>query len=285
MQLRPYQNNALDDVFQFFLDGHTGNPVVAMPTGTGKGPLQAAFCDVVLTAWPEQRILMLVPTKELIVQNVDKIRRFNAHLKVGICSASMNSYQINKSITVGTIGTVIGRLGEDAETDFYVPPKIDVVLVDECHLISDDESTQYRVLFETLKKRNPKIRIIGLSATPYRMKVGHIIDGGLFDAICHDATTRDAFNSFIDEGYLVPLIPQETDVQLDTDKVKLQSGEFQLKDLQAAVNKCEITTAAIQETLVKAADRDHILIFATGIAHAEEIADTCLLYTSPSPRD
>lgn len=39
MKLRDYQEAAVSSIFEYFGDGATGNPIVAMPTGTGK------FCD------------------------------------------------------------------------------------------------------------------------------------------------------------------------------------------------------------------------------------------------
>src|SRR5690606_2703188 len=141
--------------------------------------------------------------------------------------------------------------------------------VDECHLVSDNEATQYRKLFDYLLECNPDTKFIGLSATPYRLGVGHIVDGGLFTDVCFDSTTLEAFNWFIEQGYLLPLIPRPTKTVLDTEGVKKQGGEFQAKDLQRATNKAEITSAAVAEALDLATDRSHCLWFSTGIEHAE----------------
>lgn len=266
-QPREYQGWATDAFFAFFTSGNDGNPVIAMPTGTGKSVVIAALCSTILRAWPSQRILMLAPTKELVEQNAEKLRSMWPAAPLGICSASLNKYETASPITFGTIGTVINRREELATKD----KPIHLVFVDECHLVSDNESTQYRKLFDYLLECNPDCKFIGLSATPYRLGVGHIIDGGLFTDVCFDSTTLDAFNWFIEQGYLLPVIPRPTKTVLDTEGVKMQAREFQAKDLQRAVNKTEITTEAVAEALDLAADRSHCLWFSTGIDHAEAI--------------
>lgn len=266
-QPRDYQGWATDAFYAFFQQGNAGNPVIAMPTGTGKSVVIAGLCTTILTSWPQQRILMLAPSKELVVQNAEKLRSIWPAAPLGICSASLNQYDTAAPITFGTIGTVINRREKLATKD----KPINLVFVDECHLVSDKESTQYRRLFDYLLECNPNTRFIGLSATPYRLGVGHIIDGGLFTDVCFDSTTLEAFNWFIEQGYLLPVIPRPTQTVLDTDNVKTQGGEFQAKDLQRQVNKAEITSAAVLEALDLAADRAHCLWFSTGIEHAEAI--------------
>lgn len=262
-QPRDYQDWASAAFFGYYQNGHDGHPVIAMPTGTGKSVVIAALCTTILTQWTGQRILMLAPTKELVEQNAEKMRAMWPGAPLGICSASLNRYDVAHPLLFGTIGTVINRKKD-------IGPR-DLVFVDECHLVSDKESTQYRAYFDYLLELNPNTKFIGLSATPYRLGVGHITDGGLFTDVCFDSTTLEAFNWFIEQGYLVPLIPRPTKTKLDTEGVKKQGGEFQAKDLQRAVNKAEITSAAVIEALDLAADRSHCLWFATGIEHAEAI--------------
>lgn len=262
-QPREYQDWASTAFFGYYQNGHDGHPVIAMPTGTGKSVVISALTSTILTTWPTQRILMLAPTKELVEQNAEKLRAMWPASPLGICSASLNRYDTAHAIIFGTVGTVINRK-ED------IGPR-DIVFVDECHLVSDKDETQYRKLFDYLLELNPNTKFVGLSATPYRLGLGHIVDGGLFTDVCFDSTTLDAFNWFIEQGYLLPLVPRPTKTRLDTEGVKKQGGDFQAKDLQRKVNKAEITSAAVIETLDLAADRSHLLWFSTGIEHAEAI--------------
>lgn len=267
LQPRDYQDWATNSFYAFFEGGNDGNPVIAMPTGTGKSVVIALLCGTILTSWPGQRILMLAPSKELVEQNAEKILSIWPSAPLGVCSASLGRYDTAQPLIFGTIGTVINRQEQIATKD----NPINLVFVDECHLVSDKESTQYRKLFDYLLECNPDTKFVGLSATPYRLGVGHIIDGGLFTDVCFDSTTLEAFNWFIEQGYLLPVVPRPTKTVLDTEGVKKQGGEFQAKDLQRATNKAEITSAAVLEALDLAADRSHMLWFSTGIEHAEAI--------------
>ena len=266
-QPRDYQQWATDAFYGYFQNGGEGHPVIAMPTGTGKSIVIALLSTTILQQWHNQRILVLAPTKELVEQNVEKVLAMWSGAPVGVCSASLDRYDTANPLIFGTIGTVINRKEQIATK----ARPIDLVFVDECHLVSDKETTQYRLLFDYLLELNPNTKFMGLSATPYRLGIGHITDGGLFTDVCFDSTTLEAFNWFIEQGYLAPLVPRPTRTKLDVDKVKTSGGDFQAKDLQNTVNKAEITSAAVAEALDLSADRAHCLWFSTGIEHAEAI--------------
>ena len=293
-QSREYQQWAKAAFFTYF-ETRTGNPVIAMPTGTGKSIVIADICISIITTWEGQRILVLAPTKELVTQNAAKFAAMAPQIPVGICSASLNKYHLGLPITLGTIGTVYNRrksLG-----------RIDLVFIDEGHLVSHKEETQYRQLAEWIMtgeiieipgveiempdgrkehlestfeyvenpSANPACKFVALSATPYRFGLGHITDGGLFTDVCFDACGLEAFNWFIEQGYLVPLIPRPTRTILDTSGVKTSGGDYVGGDLQRKVNKAEITSAAVAEALELSAGRRKVLWFGTGIEHAEAI--------------
>lgn len=261
-QTRDYQDWAKESFFKYF-ETKTGNPVIAMPTGTGKSVTIADICIEIVVTWNGQRILILAPSKELVEQNGAKFTAMAPHIPVGVCSASLGKYEIGRPITIGTIGTVYNRRKKLGH--------IDLVFIDECHLVSHKDETQYRQLADFLLEINPNCKFVGLSATPYRLGLGHITDGGLFTDVCFDSTGLDAFNWFIDQGYLLPVIPRPTQTVLDTTGVKMSGGDYVAGDLQRKVNKAEITSAVVAEALELSAGRKKVLWFATGIEHAESI--------------
>ena len=91
--------------------------------------------------------------------------------------------------------------------------------------------------------------------------------------MCFDITDLNSFNRLIREGYLCPLIPKATDTLLETDGVHMRSGEFIASELQVAVDKYEITVAAIKEAIELGDDRACWLVFTTGIEHTEHTAE------------
>lgn len=147
------------------------------------------------------------------------------------------------------------------------------LVVGNCHLISQDESSQYLTFLATMKLINPKLKVIGLTATPFRMGQGMLTDGGLFTDIIHDLTKMDEFNRLIAENYLSPLIPMRTKTELDVSNVGMAKNEFIAGQLQHAVDKTEITYAGLKELVNAGQNRKSWLIFSSGIEHANHIAD------------
>ena len=133
----------------------------------------------------------------------------------------------------------------------------------------------YQTFLAAMKLINPNVKIIGMSATPFRMGLGYVTDGSIFTDIIHDITNLDNFNRLISEGYLSPLIPLRTRTELDISNVGIRNSEYIPGQLQAAVDKDEITKAALREVIAAGENRKSWLIFSSGIEHAEHIAD-CL---------
>lgn len=269
MKPREYQEHVLNELFRYFMEKPEGNPVVAMPTGTGKSIIVGGFIWWVMSQWPTQRVMMLTHVKELIDQNADKLRTMWPAAPLGIYSAGLGIKQATYPITFAGIQSV-----RDIAAMFG---HVDILLIDECHLVSPNDETSYQKFIADLKKINPRLRVIGLSATPYRLGLGMITDGGIFTDIAVDMTTLEIFNWFFDAGYLSPLIPRPTKTELDISGVKKRGGEFIEKDLQKAVDKAEITEAALREALELAHSRARILVFTTGVEHTEHVTDALRL--------
>jgi len=87
---RPYQLEAIDSVWNYFLNGHKGNPLILMPTATGKSIVIAFLIKRILECWPDQRILCLTHVQELIEQNYNKIKEAFPLCPAGIHSAGPN---------------------------------------------------------------------------------------------------------------------------------------------------------------------------------------------------
>lgn len=266
MQLRDYQDYGVEAVFHYFANGGRGNPILAYPTGTGKGPMIGGFCHRALIQYPQIRILKITHSQELIEQNAEKLKMIWPSAPCGIYSAGLGQKDIGYPITFAGIASLnkadLSRFG-----------RFDFILVDECHLISPKEETMYRRVINYFLSINPYLKVIGLTATAYRLGQGKLTDGEnpLFTEIIVDCTTREAFNWFIDQGYLCKLVPRRTDTKADLSGVRIKGGEFEEKSATLAFDK--ITYEAVQEMLREGADRKHWLIFASGVQHTESVAE------------
>lgn len=262
---RDYQVWGIEAVWDYF-HKNDGNPVIAMPTGTGKSHMISGFGVKAMRAYPMTRFMVLTHVKELIQQNFNKFVEAWPTAPAGIYSAGLNKREYHLPITFGGIQSV----GKKA----HLFGRIDIVFVDECDLVNPSEKTLYAKFIGALKVHNPYLKVIGLTATPWRAGLGAITnEGGLFTDIAVDMTGVDAFNWFIDEGYLCPLVPKPTKLELDVSGVHMRGGEFIEKELQDAVDKQAITQRALHEAMEVGWERKRWLVFASGVDHAKHIAE------------
>lgn len=262
---RPYQTDAVRAIWQYFIAGRKGNPVVAMPTGTGKSIVIGRFVESVFQAYTNQHILILTHVKELIEQNYKKLIELIPTAPAGIYSAGLGRKDYGAPITFAGINSVAKKAALFKKTN--------LVLIDECHLVSPNSNTQYQKFIAELRKFNPHLKVIGFSATPFRLGLGLITDGGLFTDVCYNNTGPKAFEELIINGWLAPLIPKQTKNYIDSTNVTVRGGDFVTKDLEKAIEEQNVTQQAIQELLTEAYDRRKWLLFATSINHALEITE------------
>lgn len=265
MSQRDYQTWAVSETWRYFQE-KDGNPVIAMPTGTGKSHVIAELLRSMLYSFPTTRAMVLTHVKELIKQNCAKFLASWPNAPAGIYSAGLGKKEHYNAITFGGIASVAKKAALFGH--------IDLLFVDECDLVSPSETTMYNKFITELKKVNPLLKVVGLTATPWRAGLGAITnEGGLFTDVCVDMTGVDAFNWFIEQGYLIPLVPRPTKLVLDVTGVHMRGGDFIQAELQHAVDKKEITLKALQETCEIGRDRYAWLVFASGVDHAKHIAD------------
>lgn len=264
MKPRWYQYGAVDATWDYFTQHETGNPVLALPTGTGKSVVIAMMVKRALEEDRACRIIKLTHRKELIQQNFEKLISIWPLAPAGIFSAGLGRKEHRNAITYAGIGSVAKQP--------QLFGHIDLAIVDECHTVPPKDGS-YNSFFARLKEKNEHLRVIGLSATPYRIGQGMVTDGGIFTDIAYDLTTFENFNRLISEGFLSPLIPKPGDSEIDLSGVKVQAGEYNLHDLQAASDKLEITRRAVDEILKHGEERLHWLVFASGVEHSDHIAE------------
>jgi len=265
IQLRYYQQEALDALYNFFLTHQSGNPLIALPTGTGKSVLPAAFISGILRRWPNQRFGMITHVKELISQNAEELLKLWPEAPLGIYSAGLKQKDVAHPIIYGGVRSMVRH------PDWF--GRFDLIFIDEAHLLSDDEAGEYQTLLAFLKLVNPALKIVGMTATKYRMSMGLLTNNGIFTDIVYDKTDLEGFNELLAAGFMAPLIPLRTRTELDVSDVSIQKGEFVSTQLQGAVDKAEITFKALQELCHAGQNRKSWLLFASGIEHAEHIAE------------
>ena len=260
VKLRYYQTDAIEALYRYF--GYSnGNPLVVLPTGAGKSLTLAAFIEGAIRHYPSTRIVVLTHVKELIEQDMKAIIRYWPEAPIGVWSAGLKQKRRDQ-VTVAGIQSVHNKPATFGGTD--------LVIVDEAHLIPRAAETMYGRFIAGLKSYNPHLKVIGLTATPYRMDSGMLTEGDdrVFTDIAYDINV----GKLIKEGYLCPLISKAGVTKADLSGVHTRGGEYVPSELQAAMDQEHLIEGALDEMAALAPDRRHILAFCAGIDHSAHVA-------------
>jgi DNA repair protein RadD len=259
-ELREHQARGMKMLYEWF-EKNDGHPCLVMPTGSGKSYM-IAFITKDAMQWPGVRVLMLTHDKRLIKQNAEKLREAWPNAPLGIYSAGLNRRELGEPIIFGGIQSLRNR----AESIGF----IDLIIIDEAHLINHNDEGGYRRLIADLTAINPDLRVIGLTATPYRLGHGLITDA---PAIFSDLIEVVTIEELVHKGQLAILKSKITEVRLDVSGVHKRGGDYIESELQAAVDTAANNSAVVDEIVSLAGDRRAWIIFCSGIAHAEHIAE------------
>lgn len=214
---------------------------------------------------------MLTHVKELIEQNAEKMLQHWPDAPLGIYSAGLGIKQLEHPITFAGIQSIRNKAGEIGH--------IDLVLIDEAHLVSHKDEGGYRKLISALSAINPHMRVVGLTASPYRLGHGLITDKpAIFDALIEPVSIEE----LVYKGYLAPLRSKVTGLKLDVSGVHKRGGEYIEAELQKAVNTDKNNLAVIDEVIAIAGDRKAWLFFCSGVKHAETISFLLDIHGIPS---
>ena len=259
--LRYYQQEAVASAFKY-LESNTGNPCIVLPTGAGKTHVIVRICQEV-QKWGG-RVLIVAHVKELLEQARDKLLSHDSDLDVGVYSASLKSRDVESSVLVAGVQSVYKRGLELSGTKPF-----SLVLVDEAHRIPVEGDGMYVQLLNDLKTANPKLRVIGLTATPYRTGDGYVCSSEHFlNDICYEVGIKE----LIAGGYLCPLSSKRGAGEVDTKGLRVSKGDFVASEMEQRFNVEEKVEQAVGEILKYTADRKKVLIFCCGIEHASSVA-------------
>ena len=253
---RPYQRIAKNAVMQYFLEKQPGHPLLVLPTGSGKSIILGMIIEEFYKKYPSVNILVVSHTKEILVQDARAIRKFVPHSNVGIYSSGLKRRQ-HRKYTVAGIQSIWRRADEFKNYQ--------LIIVDEAHLIPAEGEGRYRTFLGAM----PDAKVLGLTATPYRLGHGYITDGHIFDKIVYHADMVE----LIEDGYLANLSTKDPGYTMDTSDVTVVAGEFNNKQLSAKLDNRDITNTILDNVVTYKDKRRKWLIFAIDIDHAENIAE------------
>ena len=278
MKLRYYQEEAVAAVYNHLYAKPT-NPCVVIPTGGGKSLTMATICRDAVTKW-NGRVLVLAHVKELLEQTAGTLRRLAPDLAVGVYSAGLGSRDTGEPVIVAGIQSVYQK----AE----VLGHFDLIIIDEAHLLPEDGEGMYRTFLQAMKTINSNVRLIGFTATPYRLKSGMICGpDNLLNEICYEVGVKE----LITRGYLCPLKSRGSEHAVDTSNLHLRGGEFVTDEVETLMGSDLFEQAACREIVQRTKDRNSILVFAASVERAEAVkallakysGEQCAVVTGDTP--
>lgn len=261
VEARPYQRAAVDALYDCWMEGKGDHPLIVAPTGSGKSVILGLLCSEAVE-WPGTRVCVVTHRKELVEQDARAIMRMTDH-RVGIYNAALGMKELHHPITVATIQSIYQKA---PRADPW-----DIIIVDEAHLVPPESNTRYRRFMDEARLQNPKIKFVGLTATPYRMGSGLLHEGkdALFDTIAYEITIPELLKA----GHLCEVVSRGGLKQIDTSGVRVRGGEYVAGELARAADNPDTTQAAVADIVRYGADRKGWLLFASGVGHAQHVTE------------
>ena len=280
-ELRPYQRDAVSAVYEH-LKSKDSNPCVVAATASGKSVMIAQIAKDASTLWCG-RVMVLAHVKELVEQNAAKLKGICPELPVGIYSAGLDSRDVSQPVIVAGIQSVYNKV------DAFKQP-FDLIIVDEAHCIPNDGEGRYRTFLLAAKERNPNVRLIGFTATPYRTQGGLICKPeNLLNEVCYEIGVKELIN----RGYISNITAKAGKFTPDTDGLHIRAGEFVSEDVEKLMGEDGLVNSACREIVELTKERKACLIFCTSVAHCKKVADAikrfsgeeCAIVTGDTPAD
>ena len=258
-ELRDYQKEAVDALYDYWANGKGENPLIVAPTGSGKTAIIAQIVRDAMS-FPGTRVLIVTHVKELLTQGAKGLLSLYPEADIGFYSASIGQKRLDKPITFAGIQSVWRRA-------YDIVPAPDLVLIDEAHMLPKNAETRYGQFMSDLRVCNSAVKIVGLTATPYRLDSGvlHEGEGAIFDGIAHDIPIA----MLMEQGYLSTVISKGGVKQIDLSNVHMRGGEFIESELAIAASDPELVKATVAEIVSLGKDRKSWLIVGSGVNHAE----------------
>jgi superfamily II DNA or RNA helicase len=257
---RPYQRQSVDTVIKNYTSGASKRQLIVLATGLGKGICMGGIVDWSLKVL-KKPVMILAHREELLEQVA-----FEVGLVIGpdylieIEQADRRA-SLQAHIVMASVAT-LGREGSK-RIERFPRDHFGVICIDEAH---HSCAVSYRNVIERFKPEDYNTKLCGLTATPRRGDKESISD--IFDTMAYNLDIVRGTR----EKYLCPIVSWRVSSQTDLSRVRTTAGDFNLKDLSAAVNN-QARNTLIVETWQKRFPDKQALVFATDLDHVQRLTE------------
>ncbi|QLK44058.1 ATP-dependent helicase [Vibrio owensii] len=264
--LRPYQADSVKAVIHYFRK-HSTPAVIVLPTGAGKSLVIAELARLA-----KGRVLVLAHVKELVEQNHAKYEGYG--LKGSVFSAGLGRKETDQQVVFASVQSVVRNL-DSFKNQFSL------LVIDECHRVPDEKTSSYQKVITHLRELNPGIKVLGLTATPYRLGMGWIYQYHTRGQVRTEESRffRDCIfelpiRYLLDENFLTPARMMDAPVlSYDFSQLKpANTGRYKEAEMDMVIDKAKRATPQIVEQIIQyAKERKGVMVFAATVRHAQEI--------------
>jgi DNA repair protein RadD len=253
-KLRKYQQDAVDKGFEVLSSKTASKQILVLPTGAGKSIILSQIANQL-----DGNVLVVQPSKELLAQNLDKLRALGG--EACVYSASFNSKEIGK-ITYATIGSLKAKE--------FTNSNIKYIIQDEAHLCTQENSNLSKFIKELGIKN-----VLGLTATPLylkttmtgsQLKMMNRVQGKMYSKICHVTQISE----LVKDNFWSPIEYEVIDVDNNSLEYNSTGSDYTLKSMIVNYQNNGIEKK-IADKVKTITDRKSILIFVPTIEDAERL--------------
>lgn len=264
MGLTPHihQEKAIAATFDYLAESD-GIGLVVAPVAAGKALIIAETIRRACQMYPATNCLVLTHVTELLTQDADHLLMQWPEANISFYAAKLGK----KSFAGQAIFASINSIYKKA---YSIPRRIDLIFIDEAHLISPNDDTMYKSFIKDMLIINPHVRIIGYTGTNFRATEGRLTEGE--GRVFTDIIYQIPMLYLIEKGFLCPLVTPPVKTKMSTVGVKTSNGDYIERQLQAAVDQDYITKACVDEIMEHGVDRKKWIVFTAGIEHCYNVA-------------
>ena len=265
MKLRPYQITALNSIHNALKQQK--EVLLQAIMGAGKTVIITRLINRYFKE-TDRKFLILAHKQELVEQFEKTFREMSdvPFHEIGISCAGLKQKDTHKRITIGTVQTFVNQAEHYGYTDLLV--------IDEAHKIEIGKGSQYDQIINMLRSHNAKLRIIGITATPFRLGHGFIYgDKCTGKNLFQNLTHHIMYEELREQGYLMKLegkVAVAEQYQQDISHVG-KNGDYVLNQLGDMMSKAIHLQTAVDAIHEHCRDFKCICVFCCTIDHAEKL--------------